>query len=91
MLVTAELIYVHVDLASRASGIPASCVRGSGNSRRSLPRTDRMRIQLGDWRQHAALGEPLRFAVFVEEQSVPAEIELDSSDPVSVHGGFRCR
>jgi len=29
--------------------------------------------------------EPLRFAVFVEEQNVPAEIELDSFDALSVH------
>jgi len=29
--------------------------------------------------------EPLRFAVFVEEQNVPAEIELDSFDVLSVH------
>ena len=29
--------------------------------------------------------EPLRFAVFVTEQQVPADIELDSFDPLSVH------
>ena len=29
--------------------------------------------------------EPLRFAVFVEEQKVPAEIELDQFDARSVH------
>ena len=29
--------------------------------------------------------EPLRFAVFVEEQHVPAEIELDALDPLSAH------
>lgn len=29
--------------------------------------------------------EPLRFAVFVEEQKVPAEIELDEFDAQSVH------
>ena len=44
-----------------------------------------MRIQLGDWHSMRRWAEPLRFAVFVEEQRVPAEIELDSSDPVSVH------
>ena len=51
-----------------------------------------MRIQLGDWHSMRRWAEPLRFAVFVEEQSVPAEIELDSSDPVSIaRRGFRCR
>lgn len=29
--------------------------------------------------------EPLRFAVFVEEQKVPPEIELDDHDPECVH------
>ena len=28
---------------------------------------------------------PVRFAVFVEEQGVPREIELDEQDPVSLH------
>ncbi len=44
-----------------------------------------MRIELGDWERMRHWAEPLRFAVFVEEQNVPAEIELDSSDPLSVH------
>ncbi len=45
----------------------------------------RMRIELGDWESMRQWAEPLRFAVFVEEQRVPAEIELDSFDPLSVH------
>ena len=44
-----------------------------------------MRIELGDWQSMRLWAEPLRFAVFVEEQEVPAEIELDSFDEVSVH------
>ena len=44
-----------------------------------------MRIELGDWERMRGWAEPLRFAVFVEEQKVPAEIELDSFDPVSLH------
>ena len=35
-----------------------------------------------DARGHAA---PIRFAVFVEEQGVPRDIELDDMDPASVH------
>jgi predicted GNAT family N-acyltransferase len=45
----------------------------------------RMRIELGDWERMRQWAEPLRFAVFVEEQHVPAEIELDSFDLLSVH------
>lgn len=44
-----------------------------------------VRVELGDWtamRGHAA---PVRCAVFVEEQKVPAEIELDGFDPLSLH------
>ena len=44
-----------------------------------------MRIELGDWQSLRRWAEPLRFAVFVEEQNVPAEIELDSFDALSVH------
>ena len=44
-----------------------------------------MRIELGDWHCMRRWAEPLRFAVFVEEQRVPAEIELDSFDALSLH------
>jgi len=42
-------------------------------------------IELLPWeraREHAA---PIRFTVFVEEQGVPREIELDAMDAVSLH------
>lgn len=44
-----------------------------------------VRVELGDW---AALGEAaraIRFAVFVDEQKVPAAIELDDFDATSLH------
>jgi len=44
-----------------------------------------MRIELGDWDAMRRWAEPLRFSVFVTEQKVPAEIELDSFDTQSVH------
>ena len=44
-----------------------------------------MRIELGDWQSMRRWAEPLRFTVFVEEQNVPAEIELDSFDALSLH------
>ncbi len=42
-------------------------------------------IELGDWSAMRARAEPVRFEVFVEEQKVPAEIELDEFDAVSLH------
>ncbi len=44
-----------------------------------------MRVELGDWNKLRRWAEPLRFAVFVTEQQVPAEIELDEFDDLSVH------
>jgi predicted GNAT family N-acyltransferase len=43
------------------------------------------RIELLDWQRARALASPIRFEVFVREQRVPAEIELDEHDAVSVH------
>ena len=37
------------------------------------------------WDKARAHASPIRFAVFVEEQGVPREIELDEHDPVSIH------
>lgn len=46
---------------------------------------DALRIELGDWAAMEQRAAPVRFAVFVEEQKVPAEMELDEFDPVCVH------
>lgn len=46
---------------------------------------DRLRVELGDWSTMRAQAEPVRYAVFVEEQKVPVEMELDELDPPSLH------
>jgi predicted GNAT family N-acyltransferase len=38
-----------------------------------------------DWKEAKGEAAPIRFAVFVEEQKVPAEMELDEHDEVCVH------
>ena len=43
------------------------------------------RIELMDWQRARSLAAPIRFEVFVREQRVPSEIELDENDAVSVH------
>lgn len=43
------------------------------------------RIELLAWKEARAHASPIRFSVFVEEQGVPREIELDEHDPVCVH------
>ena len=42
-------------------------------------------VRLGGWDALAAQAAPIRFRVFVDEQRVPAEMELDEFDAVSCH------
>lgn len=44
-----------------------------------------MRIELFDWEQARGEASRIRFAVFVQEQRVPREMELDDLDPRCVH------
>jgi predicted GNAT family N-acyltransferase len=44
-----------------------------------------MRVELLDWEAARPLAAPIRFKVFVEEQKVPAESEIDERDPQCVH------
>jgi len=44
-----------------------------------------LRIELMPWDKARAHASPIRFTVFVEEQGVPPEIELDEQDPLSIH------
>jgi predicted GNAT family N-acyltransferase len=48
-------------------------------------------VELGPWETLRAQAAPIRTAVFVEEQRVPAEIEIDEFDPVSLHAIARDR
>jgi predicted GNAT family N-acyltransferase len=43
------------------------------------------RIELMSWEEARGLAAPIRFEVFVREQRVPAEIELDAMDSQSLH------
>jgi predicted GNAT family N-acyltransferase len=43
------------------------------------------RIELLDWEMARAEASRIRMTVFVEEQRVPAEIEMDDLDPACVH------
>jgi predicted GNAT family N-acyltransferase len=42
-------------------------------------------VRTGSWEALRAQAGAVRFAVFVDEQGVPAEIELDDNDAASVH------
>jgi len=43
------------------------------------------RVELLDWDAARPLAAPIRFAVFVQEQKVPEESEIDDQDPRCVH------
>jgi predicted GNAT family N-acyltransferase len=42
-------------------------------------------LQTMGWEDAKPEAGPIRFTVFVDEQKVPAEMELDEHDPVCVH------
>ena len=44
-----------------------------------------MKIIVGNWEQLRAHAQPIRFEVFVDEQKVPPELELDEMDAVCLH------
>jgi len=44
-----------------------------------------LRIELMPWKKARGHAAPIRFTVFVEEQGVPIDIELDGQDVLSVH------
>jgi predicted GNAT family N-acyltransferase len=44
-----------------------------------------VRIELGTWEALRRRAEPVRRTVFVDEQRVPPEIEIDEFDPPSLH------
>jgi predicted GNAT family N-acyltransferase len=44
-----------------------------------------LRIELMPWEKARAQAAPIRFSVFVEEQGVPRDIELDEHDAFSLH------
>jgi predicted GNAT family N-acyltransferase len=43
------------------------------------------RVELGSWDALREEAAAIRHAVFVEEQMVPSDLELDEFDPISVH------
>src|SRR5207245_9489829 len=44
-----------------------------------------LKIELLDWPAAEELAKRIRFTVFVEEQGVPPELEMDDNDTASLH------
>lgn len=51
----------------------------------TLRLSDSFHIECHDWQQARPWAEPIRIAVFVEEQGVPATREIDGADPACLH------
>ena len=89
-------IYLHGSPDSAQMGVPGSigCVRM--RNRDIVELFDRVpaftfvnigdyRVESGNWTTIMARAQPLRFEVFVREQGVPQELEMDAFDAVSLH------
>lgn len=49
------------------------------------PAQDGIQVRLGSWDELGPQARRIRFEVFVVEQGVPPELEIDSMDPACVH------
>lgn len=83
LLITSELIYVYADpVAKKSQAIPAPL----RDMLEGFERGEEMvQLRLGAWGALKNLTSPLRTAVFVDEQKVPAEMEWDDEDDTALH------
>jgi YbgC/YbaW family acyl-CoA thioester hydrolase len=83
LLVSGELIYVFADPHARTSKPVPQSLRSVFEAFESGEAM--VDVRLGTWAGLKADAQPLRTAVFVEEQKVPAELEYDEADATAVH------
>ena len=82
-LASVELVYVFADPATQTKRAVPPALRAviehfeAGGEMAEL--------HTGSWATWGAVATPLRTAVFVQEQGVPPEIEMDALDSVAVH------
>lgn len=83
LLVTGELVYVFADPTTQTSlPVPAAL--------RELLRDfeageEMLDVQIGHWDELGVSAQEVREQVFVKEQGIPADIELDEADATAVH------
>ncbi len=76
-------------MREQRAGAPRA-VAMSGDSllgRRSCatPAAEKIRLQVGSWEQLGEAARAVRHAVFIEEQGIPAALELDAQDAQCTH------
>lgn len=89
LLVTGELVYVYANPATQTSQpVPDSLRQTLLGFEAGEPVTQ---LRTGDWPSLQADAAPLRSAVFVDEQGVPAQMEWDADDATALHAVSRNR
>jgi YbgC/YbaW family acyl-CoA thioester hydrolase len=82
-LVTGELVYVFADPATQTSRpvpLPLRDTLMAFEAGEAM-----VQVRLGSWDDLGPQAHPLRKAVFVDEQKIPAELEWDSADGQALH------
>ena len=83
LLVTGELVYVFADPATQKSlPVPAALRELLLDFEAGAEMLD---VQVGHWNELGVSAQEVREAVFVREQGIPADIELDEADADAVH------
>jgi YbgC/YbaW family acyl-CoA thioester hydrolase len=83
LLVTCELIYVYANPATQTSQpVPAAFRDMLTSYEAGEPMTT---VKTGTWSDLGVDASKLRVAVFVEEQSIPLEMEWDEADKTALH------
>ena len=89
LLVHGEIVYVWTDaVTKRPKPVPAALVDAF---RAHAAGEAMVSVQVGAWSELAAEAQPIRTTVFVEEQSVPMDLERDAADAGAVHALARNR
>ena len=83
LLITSELVYVYADPVAKKSQPIAAPLR---DMLEAFERGDDMvQVHVGSWHDFQKWASPLRTEVFVLEQKVPVEMELDADDVTALH------
>ncbi len=89
LLVRGEIVYVWTHARTRRPRpVPVALVDAFRAHAAGEPMVS---VQVGAWSELGAEAQPIRTAVFVDEQKVPAEMERDAADAGAVHALARNR
>ncbi len=83
LLVHGELVYVFADpLTQTSRPVPPPLREAMLGFEAREPMVE---VKLGSWQALGELAQPIRTAVFVDEQRIPADLEYDTADATALH------